>query len=98
MNLLIEATRSDSRRIERVLVIRGPNNEDALILLKAIELGQNLVNGGARRRVLLAKATRCGQKGIDFINKDDAGFVFPCLLEQLSHTLGTHTDKHLIKT
>ena len=97
VDYLIKTTWSNCCRIQRVLMIRGSDDEDAIILFETIKLCQNLVNCATRGGVLFAVAAGCGQQGVDFVNKDDTWFVLLRLFEQLTDALGTYTDIHLIE-
>ena len=48
MNFLIETTRSDSRRVQSILMIRGSDDHDSVVLLEAVKLCENLVDRCSR--------------------------------------------------
>jgi len=85
--------------VQRFGAVGGGQNDNALGGVKAVHLGQKLVQG------LLAlivdahagRAVALFADGINFVNKYDAGCFFVGLLEQVAHLAGTHAHEHFHK-
>ena len=87
------------RRVKRLRPVRGGQNDNALGGVKAVHLGQQLVQG---LLALIVAAEVCPAvtlfaDRVDLINKNDAGRFFTRLLKQVAHLACTHADKHLDK-
>ena len=95
----VKTARAGQRRIQGFRAVRRRQDDDALCGVKAVHLGQQLV----QRLLTLVVAAKVGAAvtlladRIDFINKDDAGRFFTRLLEQVAHLGRTHADEHLHK-
>ena len=98
MNFLIEATRADGSRVQRLLVIRCSDHHDRLILLKAIHFCQDLIEcGSARAALTLACASLARQYTVDLVDEDEAGLLFTRLSEKLLDASRAHAHEHLIE-
>ena len=73
-------------RGEDVRPVGGRDDDDALVRLKAVHLGEELVEG-LLALVVPASETRASvtSNGINLVNEHDAGCVFLALLEQISN-------------
>ena len=95
----VKPARPQQRGIQRFRPVGRRQNHDALIAVKAVHLGQQLVQG----LLALVVAADAGPvvpllaDGINFINKHDAGRLLIRLLEQVANLRRTHADEHLHK-
>lgn len=71
------------------------NNNDAFTLLKTVHLHQKLVQ--SLFHILLVSATALSTNSIEFVDEDNGRFLLSCSCEKLSNTLGTDSNKHLLK-
>ena len=73
-------------------------NDDAGVALKAVHLGEQLVQG-LLPFVVAAHAAGVSflADGIDLVYEHDAGSFFFCLLKQIAHLGSTHAHEHLHK-
>jgi hypothetical protein len=62
-------------------MVSRSNDQNILVLLEAIHLGQNLVDSGSTRTPLSTFPPSLGEQRVNLINEDDAGTVLPGLLE-----------------
>ena len=97
MNLTVEASGTQQGRVEHVGTVGSCQCDDAAIGSEAVHLRQQGVQRvltliiAAHGRVLGTGTSH----GIDFIDEDDARCLLLSLLEQVTHTAGTHADEHL---
>ena len=95
-HLAIKAARAQQGLVEHIRAVGGRHDDDAGVALKAIHLGEQLVE---RLLPLVVAATETSAAlaahRIDFIDEHDAGGVFLGLLEQIAHPAGTDTHEHL---
>ena len=97
-HLAVKTTGPHQGRIKHVRAIGGRNDDDAVIALKAIHLGEQLVEGLLPFVVAAAQTgAPLTADGINFIDEDDARGIFLGLFEQIAHPAGTNADKHLDK-
>ena len=95
----VKTARAGQRRVQGFRAVRRRQDDDALRGVKAVHLGQQLV----QRLLALVVAAKVGAAvtlladRIDLINKDDAGRFFTRLLEQVAHLGRAHADEHLHK-
>lgn len=97
MNFLIESSRSHGSRVKRFFVVGRTDHKDLICLLKAVHFRKDLVNSCTGRGVLRLEAARFTEQGIDLIDENDTRLIVSCLLKQLSDSLCTDTDEHLIE-
>merc|ERR1711943_15465 len=96
--LFVETSRTQQRRIENVRSVRRRNYNDASVTLETIHFSQQLVQRLLSFVVTAANAGTSGSTdGIDFIDENDARRVLLRFLEQVSHSRGTHANKHFDK-
>src|SRR5947208_2924940 len=82
-DLAIEPARTQERRVEHVRAVGRRNDDDAFVLLEAVHLDEELVEG--LLALVIAAAQACPAMttdGVDFVDEDDAGSV---LLRLLKH-------------
>ena len=90
----VKAARAQQRLIEDLRPVRRSKNHDALARIKAVDLGQQLVE----RLLTLVVAAEFGVSraadGVDLINKDDSRGDLRRLLEQIAHAACADADEH----
>ena len=97
--LTIETARSGQSWVENFRAVRRREQDDADTRIKAVEIGQELVE---RLLLLVAPAiatergTRSSER-VEFVNEDDAGRGLPGLLEEITHARRANADEHLDK-
>ena len=95
-NLAVEAAGTHQRRIEHIGTVGGGHDDDARVALKAVHLGEQLVEGLLALVVAAAEAgTTLTTHRIDLIDKDDAGGILLGLFEQIAHAAGADAHEHL---
>ena len=97
-NLTIETARTQQSRIQNIRTVRRRNHDDAAVVFHTVHLNEQLVQ---RLFTLIMAAAEAGTtlttNRIDFINEDDARSSCLRLLEHVTYTARTDTDKHLNK-
>ena len=90
----VKAARTQQRLIEDLRPVRRSKDHDALARIKAVDLGQQLVE----RLLTLVVAAEFGVSraadGVDLINKDDSRGDLRRLLEQIAHAACADADEH----
>ena len=83
-------------RVEAVGAVGCGQNNDTLVVVEAVHLGQQLVER-LLALVVAAKAAAIAllADSIDLVDKDDARGLFLGLLKQVTHLGGAATDEHL---
>ena len=94
---LVKPTGADRSRIQILLVIRCANHHDIVILLKTVHFGKHGIYGGAAGAVLTPEPSAFGQKGVNLIDENYAGFVFSGFFEQLADAFCPDTHIHFIE-
>lgn len=97
MYLLVKTTRPDSSRVKDVLVIGSANDQDLVVLLEAVHLRQQLVNGCAGGTVLRAETSALAEQRVYLVYEYNAGLVVFGFSEELAHTLSSYTHEHLVE-
>ena len=97
VDFLIEATRTDSGRVQTVLVVGRANDQDSIVLFEAVQFGEHLIDSGAGGGVLAAVAARGRQQRVNLVDKDDAWLLLARLREELTDAFGADTHVHLVK-
>ena len=92
----VKTTGAQQRRIETVGAIGCGKDNDTLVVIEAIHLGQQLIER-LLALVVAAKAAAIAllTDGIDLIDKDDTRCLFLGLLKQVTNLSSAATDKHL---
>jgi hypothetical protein len=95
-HVTIEPSRTQQGRVEHVGTVGGGQDDDGLVGLEAVHLGQDLIQ---RLLALVVPAAEAGPPGapdrIRLVDEDDArspGLGGP---EQVAHPGGAHADEHL---
>mmetsp|Transcript_18366 Transcript_18366/g.57914 ORF Transcript_18366/g.57914 Transcript_18366/m.57914 type:complete len:463 (+) Transcript_18366:1006-2394(+) len=94
----VEAAGAKERVVEHVSTVGGGDDDDALVALEAVHLGEDLVE-----RLLalvisahaLARARALAANGVDLVDENDAGRVLLRLLEKVAHAARAHAHEHL---
>ena len=94
----VEAARARERGVEGFGAVRGGENDDAVVALKAVHFGEQLVQGLLALVVaaVLAAAALLAN-GVDLVDEDDAGGLLLGLLEEVAHLARAHADEHFDK-
>ena len=91
----VKATGAGEGRVQRLRAVGGGQNDDAVVVLKAIHLGQQLVQGLLPLVVAaVLAAVALLANGVDLINEDDAGGFLLGLLEQVTDFGSAHAHEH----
>ena len=99
VNLTVETTSTEQRTIQNVSTVGRSHDDDTTVGAESIHLSQELVQGAFTFIV----TTHCSSlatsttNGINLVDEDDTRSFCLCLLEEVTHTAGTHTHKHLDK-
>ena len=95
-HLAIEASRAQERRVEHVRPVGGRDHDDIRLVVEAVHLDEQLVEG------LLALVIATAQAGpalaadrIDLVDEDDGGSGRLCLGEEVAHAAGADAHEHL---
>ena len=98
VDLPVETPGSEQRGIENVRPVGRRHHYDAVVLFKAVHLYEQLVER-LLSLVMAAAKSRASlpSDGVDLVDKDDAGHITLRLVEQIAHSRGARTDKHLDK-
>ena len=95
-DLAVEAAGAQKSRVKDVGAVRGGHEDDALMLLEAVHLNEQLVQGLLALVVTAAHARAAlAAHGVDLIDEDDGRSLLLGLGEQVAHTGGAHADEHL---
>ena len=94
----VKTTGAQQGRVKAVGSVGSSENDNTLVVIEAVHLGQQLVE----RLLALVVATKAAAiallaDGIDLIDKNDARGLFLGLLKQVTHLSSAATDKHLNK-
>ena len=83
-------------RVEHIRPVGGGHDNDLLVGIEAVHLGQELVEG-LLTLVVTAAETRAAAPAhrIDFIDENDAGSRLLCIGKEITHPPRPDTDKHL---
>ncbi len=97
-DLAVEAARTQKGRVEDVGTVRGRDEDHALVVLEAVHLNEELVQGLLAFVVAAAHAgTALTAHGVDLVDEDDRGSLLLGLREQVAHARGAHAHEHLDK-
>ena len=94
----VKPARAQQGRVQGLRPVGGGQKDDALAGVKAVHLGQQLVEG---LLPLVVAAQAAGvpllADGVDLVDEHDAGGLLPRLLEQIPHLGRPHAHEHLHK-
>ena len=94
----VEAAGAQQRLIQHLGPVGGAQHDDALGGVKAVQLGQQLVQGLLALVVAAdAAAVALLADGVDLVDEDDAGGHLGGLLKEVADTAGAHAHEHLHK-
>ena len=92
----VKAAGAQQRRIEDVGAVCRRDEDDGRVVLEAVHLDQQLVQGLLALVVSAAQARAAlAANGVDLVDKDDAGCGCLGLLEEVAHAAGAHAHEHL---
>ncbi len=95
-DLAVEAAGREQRGVENVGAVGGGDEDNGVVGLKAVHLNEQLVQRLLAFVVAAAQARAAlTADGIDFVDEDDGGACFLCLLEQVAYTGGAYAYEHL---
>src|SRR4029077_8246379 len=97
-DLPIKTSRPKQRRIEDIGPVCRCDNDNPFLCVKSVHLNEQSVQ---RLLALIVPATESmttvPSKGIDLINKNNAGCGFFSQLKHVTHDCGANTDNHFYK-
>ena len=96
-NAAVKTARPRERRIQRFRTVCCCQNDDAVVSLKAVHFGEQLVERLFAFVIAADLSVALFADGVNLVDKDNARRFFLCLLEQVADFGGTHADKHLDK-
>jgi hypothetical protein len=94
----VESSRAEQRGVKDLGAVRRPEHDHGLFRLKAVHLGQDLVE---RLLPLVVRARYPGRAlaraadGVELIDENDRRCRFLCLGEQIAHSRRAHADDRL---
>ena len=92
----VKATGAEKRRIEDVGAVCRRNEDDGRVVLEAVHLDQQLIQGLLALVVPAAQARAAlAANGVDLVDEDDAGRGGLGLLEEVAHAACAHAHEHL---
>ena len=96
LDLAIDATGAQQRRVEDIEAIRGHDDFDVLGGFEAVELVEELEHGALDLGVATGATLNArGADGVDFVHEDDRGGVFAGHDEKLADHAGAFADVFL---
>src|SRR6185369_9437918 len=94
----VKAAGAEQRRIQHVGTVGRSKHDHLLMLVKAVHLGEQLIQGLLPLVMAAAEAcTAAAAHGIDLVNKDYARRTLFGTAEKVPDPAGTDTDKHFDK-
>ena len=95
-NLTVETSWTQQRRVKHIWAVRRGDNNQVRIVVKAVHLDEQLIEGLLAFVVPAAHAgATLAADSVDFVDKDDGRGVLLRLVEQFAHTGGAKADEHL---
>ena len=95
-DLAVEAARAQQGGVEDVDAVGGGDEDDGLVLLEAVHLDQQLVEGLLALVVAAAHAgAALAADGVDLVDEDDGGGCLLGLREEVAHAGCAHAHEHL---
>ena len=95
-DLAVKTAGTQQRRVEDVRTVGRRQDDDAGVLLKAVHLDEQLVEGLLSFVVAAAKSCAAlSADRIDLIDEDDAGRILLGLVKEVADTARTDADEHL---
>src|SRR5450631_2629375 len=94
-DLTVEAARSQKRGIEHVRPVRGCNDDNSLVGLKAVHFDKQLIERLLAFIIAAAKARAAMPPDrVNFVDEDDAWRILLRLIEHVANPARAHADKH----
>ncbi len=91
----VETAGAGQRRVQGFRAVGGGQNDDAVVVLKAVHFGQQLVQRLLALIVAAQLTVALLADGVDLVDEHDAGALSLCLLEQVADLGSAHADEHL---
>ena len=91
----VKAAGAQQGRVEGLGAVGGGQDDDALVVVEAVHLGEQLVQGLLALVVGVEGAVAPLAHGVDLVDEDDAGGLLVCLLEEVAHLGGAAANEHL---
>ena len=91
----VKAAGARERRVERLGPVRGGEDDDAVVALEAVHLGQQLIERLLALVVAADLPVALFADGVDLVDEHDAGGFLLGLPEQVAHLACAHADEHL---
>ena len=98
IDLPVEPSRTQQRRVENVLAVGGSHDDDALVLAEAVHLHQKLVEG--LLPLVVAAAETCApapSHGVNLVDEHDGGRLLLGLFEEIPDAACAHAHVELHK-
>src|SRR4051812_16769775 len=94
-HLTIEASRTQECRVEYIRPVCSGDDDNTVILIEAIHLDEELVQGLLTLVVATAKTcATVASDGVNLVDKDDTRRMLFRLIEEIAYAGGTDADKH----
>ena len=91
----VKAAGPRERGVERFGAVRGGEDDDAVVALEAVHLGQQLVERLLALIIAAELPVALFADGVDLVDEHDAGGFLLGLPEQVAHLARAHADEHL---
>ena len=91
----VKAAGARERRVERLGPVRGGEDDDAVVALEAVHLGQQLIERLLALVVAADLPVTLFADGVDLVDEHDARRFLLGLAEQVAHLARAHADEHL---
>ena len=85
LQVQVEAAGAQQGRVEDVRAVGGPEDQNAVELLDAVQLGEELADDPLGARASRSPAAASWDQGVDLVEEDDAGRRLLGLAEDLAH-------------
>ena len=92
----VESAGAEQRLVERLGPVGGSEDDQALVAIEAVHLGEQLVERLLALVVAHARVAALAD-GVNLVDEDDARGLLAGLLEEVAHLGGPHAHKHLHK-
>lgn len=94
-DVAVEAAGADEGLVEGLGEVGGGDHDDALVLLEAVQLHEQLVEG--HLHVLLVLGVAAPADGVNLVDEDDAGRSLLRRREEVPHSASPHAHEHLLE-
>ena len=94
--LTVKTAGSQQSRVKDIGTVCRSNDDNSLILLKAVHLNKELVKGLLTFIVTAAQScTSLTANSVDLVDENDSGSILLCSFKKVSYTGSTHAHEHL---